>query len=423
MNNNNLHNNNLDSRFQDAFDKWEAPHSDAEMQLDWSKVSAKVSPSAPSAPQAAGLGKWAAWIGGSAAVVTSAVILYNIYVSPAHQSPNISQQVTPQTTTEQPAIINEQPASEKSAITIQNKPAVTQNTLKSNTNSHTSVTSHSTDFRDQINNNTSGVSSIPSTDAGNNSGHNENNSNNITASALHVDMSATTICTGGTLALNASASKGLIQWGDGFTQPLKDNNSHIFSRPGTYKVLISSGSQTAEKTIKVIGQPGAHFNFFQYENNEVRFKDLSENATSWHWNFGDGYSSTEANIGHFYKDTGLYKVTLAVQNAGGCSDTGIQWVHVTRYIRPERQNAITPNGDHMNDELVISLPAHTYFHLMIVDRSGRLVFESNDINYRWNGNLANGEAAPSGTYFYILQYRLSGDSKIQQEQSTLDLRR
>lgn len=49
----------------------------------------------------------------------------------------------------------------------------------------------------------------------------------------------------------------------------------------------------------------------------VNFTDLSPNATSWSWDFGDGTVSTLQNPSHVYSDPGTYTVTLTATNANG----------------------------------------------------------------------------------------------------------
>lgn len=50
----------------------------------------------------------------------------------------------------------------------------------------------------------------------------------------------------------------------------------------------------------------------------VKFTDQSYGCpASWHWDFGDGTSSTEQNPSHTYTDTGYYNVTLTVTNSYG----------------------------------------------------------------------------------------------------------
>jgi len=46
------------------------------------------------------------------------------------------------------------------------------------------------------------------------------------------------------------------------------------------------------------------------------FTDISTNATSWSWNFGDGTTSSLRNPTHVYKTPGSYTVTHSASNAG-----------------------------------------------------------------------------------------------------------
>ncbi|MCK9399315.1 MAG: PKD domain-containing protein [Bacteroidales bacterium] len=66
------------------------------------------------------------------------------------------------------------------------------------------------------------------------------------------------------------------------------------------------------------------------------FTDLSTgNINSWHWDFGDGFSSTEQNPSHQYNDPGIYEVCLTVKNLNdttGCSDQLCQDVITLDYF-------------------------------------------------------------------------------------------
>ncbi len=61
---------------------------------------------------------------------------------------------------------------------------------------------------------------------------------------------------------------------------------------------------------------------FSYSANNFTFAftDLTPNATSWAWDFGDGSTSTQQNPSHTYAATGVYQVTLTV-NGGSCTVT------------------------------------------------------------------------------------------------------
>jgi len=49
----------------------------------------------------------------------------------------------------------------------------------------------------------------------------------------------------------------------------------------------------------------------------VQFTDLSENATGWNWNFGDGTNSTKRNPIHIYSAAGNYIIMLTASNGYG----------------------------------------------------------------------------------------------------------
>lgn len=70
--------------------------------------------------------------------------------------------------------------------------------------------------------------------------------------------------------------------------------------------------------------PGYATAGFSYETSHplyVQFINTSQNATSYYWDFGDGYTSTEKNPIHQYKSKGVYSVTLKVGGRGSDSMT------------------------------------------------------------------------------------------------------
>jgi len=63
-------------------------------------------------------------------------------------------------------------------------------------------------------------------------------------------------------------------------------------------------------------------------------------------------------------------------------------------------NAITPNGDGINDALSLDSDGLTDFNVVVLDVANKLVYSSTDPNFKWNGTLLNGDPAPAGTYQY-----------------------
>ena len=71
----------------------------------------------------------------------------------------------------------------------------------------------------------------------------------------------------------------------------------------------------------------------------------------------------------------------------------------------EIPNVITPNGDDLNDELLIN-PAYTAcygYEITIYNRWGNQVFQGNDGTALFKGNDMNGERLSQGVYFYAFK--------------------
>ncbi len=77
------------------------------------------------------------------------------------------------------------------------------------------------------------------------------------------------------------------------------------------------------------------------ENNTTRvaFSDLSKDAVTWKWTFGNGYSSTVKNPSVHFTNPGTYQVTLESSNAKGCSGMKSATIEVAvRNVRPQDES-------------------------------------------------------------------------------------
>lgn len=67
----------------------------------------------------------------------------------------------------------------------------------------------------------------------------------------------------------------------------------------------------------------------------VNFKDKSERADSWLWNFGDGTTSTEQNPSHTYATRGKFTITLTATNVSGSNTVSraiVNFIDITSII-------------------------------------------------------------------------------------------
>ncbi len=68
-------------------------------------------------------------------------------------------------------------------------------------------------------------------------------------------------------------------------------------------------------------------------------------------------------------------------------------------------NVFTPNGDGSNDYFTIRLNKIQCFHMIIYNRWGVKLFETESVEPGWNGTIQNdGSPAPEGTYYYLVDF-------------------
>jgi gliding motility-associated-like protein len=148
----------------------------------------------------------------------------------------------------------------------------------------------------------------------------------------------------------------------------------------------------------------------------IQFTDMSSFADSWIWNFDDGTTSTDQNPSHQFSDLKEFCVTLIAKGAGDCSDS----VRLCLPFDPEGMifipDSFTPHKDPRNPIIEIrgGRASIRDFHLLIFDRWGGKVFESESIDKGWNGLLMNtGEQVQQGVYAYRLQITFAGGKEYQ----------
>jgi len=85
-------------------------------------------------------------------------------------------------------------------------------------------------------------------------------------------------------------------------------------------------------------------------------------------------------------------------------------------------NVFTPNGDGTNDYLFIQSEGLQDFSVVILNQVNKIVYQSTDSKFSWDGKLASGDDAPAGNYIYFVTAKSSTGKSIQQS-STLFIQR
>jgi gliding motility-associated-like protein len=222
----------------------------------------------------------------------------------------------------------------------------------------------------------------------------------------------TTICPGDSILLFVSSFGGrgdteiTFSWdnnlGDGSSKWVKPSALTIY----TVTVTDSCGTTVTKEIVVDILPTNAEFDYFYLENRKIKFLDQSSSdVLNWYWDFGDGNTSIEQNPLHTYADTGLYRVTLIVENKYGCTDTITKNVRAypdyTLYV----PNAFTPNGDDINENFSGLGQGFVNYEMYIFNRWGEPIFKSTDYANRWDGRDKSGQISPQGIYVYLIKVK------------------
>jgi gliding motility-associated-like protein len=176
--------------------------------------------------------------------------------------------------------------------------------------------------------------------------------------------------------------------------------SYCLKKAGSYTVgaLFSDAngcSNTATFTIKAYESPVANFAYSPINPTEgletVTFTNTSTGSANsgWNWYFinNNGYLSNQPNTSYLFEQAGNYPVALVVKNKFGCSDTIIQVINVAEDHSLYVPNAFTPNYDGRNDVFLPKGRGISKYNLMVFDRWGQKLFESNEFTEGWDGTF------------------------------------
>ena len=191
----------------------------------------------------------------------------------------------------------------------------------------------------------------------------------------------------------------------------KTNGNYNVSLTITFKNSKQRTTKIIKDAIKVLQTPVAKFDYQKSDNNNFTFKNLSLSSNKYRWYLGSEVID-EDSPEYTFNCNGNYDVKLIAYNSNGCSDTIIKNINVEIKYNIQIGNAFSPDGDGINDEFG---PGETEFlnytyKFVIYDnkKSGQIIFESNDVHNRWNGNIkGSNQPVEKGTY----QWKIVGKDK------------
>jgi gliding motility-associated-like protein len=235
--------------------------------------------------------------------------------------------------------------------------------------------------------------------------------------------------------LTVISTGSIAQWnwnfGDG-TISTTQNPVHCYTNPTfntmTFDVTLSvvssagcSSTQTVPNMVTVFGIPDAEFTFGPQPATimfpEIEFTNLSAGASTYLWTFDIYGTSTQTDpVFTFPDDTsGNYLVCLTATSSNGCVDTICHLVIIDEVFSLYVPNAFTPDGDGTNDIFYPVIKGYNpeYFDLMIFNRWGELIYQTDNAANGWDGTH-KGTKAKSDVYVWKIKAR---DTKYNERKS------
>ncbi len=249
-----------------------------------------------------------------------------------------------------------------------------------------------------------------------------------------VSISANEGCEPLEVTFENSAATGVYSYvwlfGDGGGSS-EANPEYIYEEAGVFLVELTvfssfgcSSNSSNNHFVTVYAKPVSDFNANPWETDitesQIEFTNTSSSdAIFFTWDFGDGDSLMVENPTHTYLEIGEYIVTLETENVKGCISSVSKTVIINLNHDIIVPNAFTPNGNGSNGGAYdphdlsndIFYPFVNYistYHMMIFNRWGELIFESNDVLVGWDGYY-DGKLSQIGTYVYTIDITFIDD--------------
>ncbi|MCT4587964.1 MAG: PKD domain-containing protein [Carboxylicivirga sp.] len=230
--------------------------------------------------------------------------------------------------------------------------------------------------------------------------------------------------------------------GDSFTTNNVAGPEHTYEDAGVYTAVLTIAGpdgNDAVYTHKIVvhDHPVADFNVgpevVYLPQDEIKCYDLSIDAISWLWEFGDGQTSDLQNPAYTYSREGIYDITLTVRNLFGCENSFTKsdavdarmsgFVEFPNAFRP-RPGGAGNSGTIGERNDAIFKPKHDdveQYHIQIFNRWGQLIYESKEIDEGWDGNF-KGQLAPQAVYVYKVAGKFTNGREFNKAGSVLLVR-
>lgn len=212
---------------------------------------------------------------------------------------------------------------------------------------------------------------------------------------------------------NASNNTYYWDFGDG-TSVTGTDPLHAYVQPGIYNVTLTvttQGGCTDSTSLQIIAGSDLNATVLVPEICEGKEVLLTSSVTSgfsipvsWNWVL-DNVSYNSSSVSHVFNEPGYHMFSLLVTDDFGCeyelTDTMmVKGADACDQHHLYMPNAFTPDDNGINDIWQPYGDVEGDYTLLIYNRWGEVLFQSNTIRSGWNGRSSSGKSLPVGTYIY-----------------------
>ncbi|MFN3528577.1 MAG: gliding motility-associated C-terminal domain-containing protein [Bacteroidia bacterium] len=207
----------------------------------------------------------------------------------------------------------------------------------------------------------------------------------------------TTLCMGSSITYEPLPGEFDWQWQDGSRQPL------IITESGSYPLLLRNACGSFVEDLRVQFEPAPSLELrdtarCEGQLHRIELPRFWQADYLWH----DGLTDRIRLL----DDSGWYSAQIT--NPCGTASDSMFYSLIDCECHLYLPNAFTPNGDGLNDELLIATrcPLSEY-SMEVYDRWGKLVFRSTNLQHGWDGRY-QGNPLPPGAYPFVIRYTPDG---------------
>lgn len=209
-------------------------------------------------------------------------------------------------------------------------------------------------------------------------------------------------------------------FGDG-TYSTEPNPSHTYGEGNMFDITVTAYTLSGcieEETVsfpdavQILPHPVAAFliepQIMDIASPFMNVTDASVGAVYCFYELSDGTVIDAFDFSHQWSLTGTQTITQYVTNASGCTTSVVGEVIINGFSL-YAPNAFTPDEDGINDVWKPVITGANHYQLQIFNRWGDLIFETENPDQPWMGEVHDGEFyAQDGVY----QYRIIADDLL-----------